>query len=126
MIAHAADGAPGAQDATPEQKKIMADYQQKAMDLAVKSVGWDAMKPVYSQIYTSDFTDSELDGMIAFYNSPSGKALLEKLPDIGQQTMRIVQERMQALQPQMQQLTNDFMEKMKAATPAPKAAAPGK
>ncbi|SEF45095.1 hypothetical protein SAMN05421819_0061 [Bryocella elongata] len=126
MVAHAAESAPGAQDATPEQRKIMAEYEQKAMDLAVKSIGWEAMKPVYSQIYAADFTDAELDGMIAFYHSPSGKALLEKLPDIGQQTMKIVQERMQALQPQLQQITTDYGNKMKATAPAPKSPDTGK
>jgi hypothetical protein len=76
------------------------------------------------KIYAADFTDEQLDSMIAFYTSPAGKALLDKTPEITQQTMGVVQQRMATLQPQVRQLMDDLVAKLKASTPA--AAGPGK
>ena len=37
-------------------------------------------KQLYVQAYRDTFTQEEIDGIIAFYSSPAGKALVEKLP----------------------------------------------
>ena len=118
MIVQATQNAAGMSTATPEQKKLVSDYQDKAMQLAIDAVGWKAMKSEYVKIYATDFTDEQLDAMIAFYTSPAGKALLDKTPEITQQTMGAVQQRMATLQPQVRQLMEDLASKLKATTPA--------
>src|ERR1700728_5285524 len=38
---------PGADSMTPEQKKIVTDYQAKAMQIVIDSMGWKAMEPQF-------------------------------------------------------------------------------
>jgi hypothetical protein len=49
-----------------------------------------------------------MDGIIAFYKSPAGSALLTKMPDVNVQIAQVGGARVQALQPQLQQLYTDF------------------
>lgn len=132
MIVQATENDPAMSAATPQQKQLVVDYQEKAMQLAANSVGWKAMRPEYERIYAADFTDEELDGMIVFYATPAGKAMLDRSPEIAQQTMGMVQQRMTALQPQIRDLMQQLAGKLKAATPpssappAPAKASPAK
>lgn len=52
------------------------------------------MKSMYLQIYSKSFNQEEIDGLIAFYNSPSGIAFVNKIPLIMQKSMTLTQERM--------------------------------
>ena len=65
---------------------------------------WDKLRPLYVQIYQESFTQEEIDGLIAFYESPAGVAFVEKMPFVMQKSMSIMQSRMAPM-----------MEKMKAA-----------
>lgn len=124
MIAQSTKGMPGMDALTPEQEKLVADYQKKAMKLATDTVGWKAMEPDYARIYATTFTDEQIDAMTTFYSSPAGQALLDKTPEIGQQTMQAVQGKMATLQPQIRKLMEDFAAQMKAASPTTPKPAP--
>lgn len=108
---------------TPEQKTIYDDYQQKLNQLLASYLNWDKMKPVMVQVYSDTYTDDELNGILNFYRSPAGQAMVAKSPQLMNKTMSAMMQQMGALQPQVQQLSKDFAEKMqqKAAptTPAP-------
>jgi hypothetical protein len=60
--------------------------------------------PPLRQIYQESFTQEEIDGLIAFYESPAGVAFVEKMPFAMQKSMSIMQSRMAPM-----------MEKIKAA-----------
>ncbi|RYD75034.1 MAG: DUF2059 domain-containing protein, partial [Verrucomicrobiaceae bacterium] len=44
--------------------------------------------------YQKSFTQEELDGIIAFYKTPAGVALVKKMPVVMQQTMIAMQQLM--------------------------------
>jgi uncharacterized protein len=93
---------------TPETQAALADFQKKVVSVLEPQIGWKAIEPGYVQLYTDTFSEEDLDHMIAFYKSPSGALLLEKLPAINQQISHVLQTKMAALQPQMNQMLNDF------------------
>ena len=93
---------------TPETKTALADFQKELAAVMEPQIGWKAIEPGYVQLYTDTFSEDDLDHMIAFYKSPSGALLLEKLPAINQQISHVLQTKMAALQPQMNQMLNDF------------------
>ena len=103
---------------TPEQKTIYDDYQQKLNQLLAGYMSWDKMKPVMVQVYAETYTDDELNGILNFYRSPAGQAMVAKSPQLMNKTMGAVMQQMGPLQTQMQQLTKDFAEKMKQSAPA--------
>jgi len=42
-------------------------------------------------VYDRNFTDAEIDGMLAFYSSPVGQKVLSKLPVVLQESMQVGQ-----------------------------------
>ena len=109
---------------TPEQTTVYEDYQQKLSQLLASYLTWDKMKPVMVQAYSETYTDQELDGILSFYRSPAGQAMVAKSPELMSKTRSAMMQQISALQPQVQQLTKDFAEKLKQ--PAPPAPAPAK
>jgi hypothetical protein len=56
---------------------------------------------MYVRIYQKSFTQGEIDGLIAFYKTSTGQALLTKMPVVMQNTMNELQ---QMMQPMMQRI----------------------
>ncbi len=104
---------------TPEQQKIMLETQDKLTDVVKEEMTWDTLEPMFLDIYQKTFTQKEVDGMLAFYKSPAGQAVIKKMPQVMQTTMQITQARMSKLIPKMQQIAEEGLEKMKALSPQP-------
>jgi len=43
-------------------------------------VTWNRLKPQFVELYTQEFTEEDLDVMIAFYETPTGRKTVEKSP----------------------------------------------
>jgi hypothetical protein len=56
---------------------------------------------ISEQIYAGDFTEGQLKDMLAFYTSPTGRALAARLPEISQQTGAAMQQMSPAIQLKM-------------------------
>jgi hypothetical protein len=55
--------------------------------LGVMGARLDELANAIALIYASNFTESEIRDLTAFYRSPTGQKLLQKLPSVTQQTM---------------------------------------
>lgn len=117
---------PGADQATPEQKKLVADFQQRVLELVNKRLGWKALEPDFINLYATTYTEEDLDGIIAFYKSPVGQKMLEKTPELMTKSTELTQQRMREVQPEFNQMIQDFMKQMAATVgkPAPAQTAP--
>lgn len=104
--------------ATPESKTQLADFEKKFSDLIDSQVGWKVMEPQLTDVYAKTFTEQELNGIVAFYKSPAGIALVDKMPTINVAATQLMQSKMAALQPQMKQMYEDFQRSQVAPTPA--------
>ena len=104
---------------TPEQQKKVADLHQQVVTLISPAVDWKTLQPEFVAMYNTAYTEPEVDGILAFYKSPSGQALLNKGPQIGQQSSQIVQTHMASVQPQLRQLVQDFAKSSQPAGAAP-------
>jgi hypothetical protein len=51
------------------------------------------------KLYTDNFTESELKDLVAFYQSPLGKKVQAKMPQISQQSFQMTQEKLQPAVP---------------------------
>lgn len=94
-----------------QAKAMAADIQTQMFDLIRKRMSWDRMKPEYMRMYAETFSEDEINGMVAFYRSPAGRATLEKLPLVMSKTMAIVQPMMKELTPEIQRITEKASEK---------------
>jgi hypothetical protein len=97
----------------PDEKAQAAEMQQKIFDLVNAKMSWEKFKPAVVQIYGEVYTDEELDGILAFYRSPAGHAMIEKMPQLMSRTMAVVQKLTADLQPDIQKLVKESAPKDK-------------
>jgi uncharacterized protein len=103
------------------QGKPLNAEQQRALDaVAVKFVAmmreelnWQKMKPLYVKLYRDTFEQDEIDGLITFYASPSGQALLNKMPVVIEKSMALSQSLMQSVLPKLMAAMKDAMTEAK-------------
>ena len=96
-----------------DQQKRFNEFEAKVQSIVAGALSWDKIRPIYIKLYSENFTDSELDGVIAFYKSPSGKAFVEKSPQLMTQAMHELQPQMQQMQRQLQQVIAEMAQDAK-------------
>jgi hypothetical protein len=69
---------------------------------------------MYVRVYQKTFTQQEIDGMLAFYKTPAGQAVISKMPAAMQNTMNEMQQLMGPVMQKMQRLQQDVVAEMKA------------
>ncbi|GGJ89710.1 DUF2059 domain-containing protein [Pseudomonas matsuisoli] len=93
----------------PESKKATLErYQAKANTALDKAVGWNQIKPDMVKLYTTNFSEAELQQLITFYQSPLGKKVMQQLPALNAQSAQIAQARLEKAVPEV----NGLMEQM--------------
>src|SRR6476646_4440702 len=92
---------------TPEKKAQAQQAMQKMSKVLEERLSWDKMKPIYTKIYDETFTAEELSGIVTFYKSPAGRAMVEKMPMMMSKAMGAVQQQMGDIMQQMQQIVKE-------------------
>jgi uncharacterized protein len=103
---------------TPQDQAKLDDFQKKVFNLIESQVSWKVLEPEYTDLYAKTFTDEELDGILAFYKSPAGVSMVEKLPTLTSEAMQLSQSRMMAIEPQLKQMIQDFAKDVSSSAPA--------
>lgn len=89
---------------TPEQAKQSEDLQAKLGAILTNALSWEKLKPIYVKLYADTYTEQEMDGIIAFYKSPAGEAMLAKTPLIMTKANDLVQQQMATAMPEIRKL----------------------
>jgi hypothetical protein len=100
---------------TPEQQRIMETVPGRMFSIMRSELTWDKLEPEYVRLYTETFDQSEIDGLIAFYQSPAGQAFIDKMPALMQKSMAIAQVHMQAVAPRIRDAVNEALAEAKLA-----------
>lgn len=93
---------------TPEQTKEAEELQGKLSAILTNALSWEKLKPIYVKLYVDTYTEPEMDGIIAFYKSPAGEAMLAKTPLIMTKANDLVQQQMATAMPEIQKLMKGF------------------
>jgi uncharacterized protein len=80
-----------------------------------ETIKWEDLKPKMAEIYMQQFTEAELKDLIAFYQTPTGKKAIEKLPTVTQQSAVVGREHAQkngeSLQLKLKQIAEKYTPK---------------
>jgi len=107
QLSDAADRSAGP-DATADQKAKVEAFKKQAAQLIETNIGWDAMKSSLIDLYAKAFTEEQLDQILAFYKTPAGAALLEKMPALNTEFGALGNTRINALRDQLQKAYQDL------------------
>jgi len=99
---------------TPAQQKVIDDMQAKIVALMKSELSWANFEPAVIDVYRQTFTQREIDGMIAFYKSDVGAAVLAKTPKISQDVMQLMQQRSAKFAPQLVEIQRDAINQLRA------------
>jgi len=97
--------------------KLQQDIDQRRNEMVATMrdlLDWKKLEPMYVRIYQKTFTQPEVDGMIAFYKSPAGQAVISKMPGAMQATVDEMQGMMGPVMEKIQRLQQDVVAELKA------------
>jgi hypothetical protein len=67
-------------DAQVKQNPDLAPYREVMLTFFRKYMGYESLKPDLVEIYSAEFTASELREISAFYSTPTGRKIMERMP----------------------------------------------
>jgi uncharacterized protein len=102
------------QEIPPKMQKEIDKRQAEVVGLMKELLDWKKLEPMYVRIYQKSFSQQEVDGMIAFYKTPAGQAVIGKMPAVMQNTMDEMQQMMGPVMQKMQRIQQDIVTEMKA------------
>ena len=90
----------------PEAKDdpLIRKHMHELNQLIRTELSWQQLEQPMIAIYSSVFTEEELQGIIAFYQSDAGQKMVKRQPELMQATMAVMQEQSMLLMPKMKQL----------------------
>ncbi|HVF71568.1 MAG TPA: DUF2059 domain-containing protein [Chthoniobacterales bacterium] len=102
------------QQIPPKVQKDIDKRQSEVVGLVKELLEWNKLEPMYVRIYQKTFNQQEIDGMIAFYKTPPGQAVIGKMPMVMQNTMEEMQQMMGPVMQKLQRMQQDVVAEMKA------------
>jgi hypothetical protein len=106
---------------TPQQQAEIQQIQVKTANIVRQSLAWDAMRPVYLDVYRKTFDDDDVKSMTKFYESKAGQHLLDRTPVMMQTLMVAIQQKMI---PQLEALQAEVKTVSAEPIPAPPVSPP--
>lgn len=103
------------QSPTPKQQQAVNNMKDGMISLIQGELAWEKLEPMYLRLYKESFTEEEVAGMLSFYKTPAGKALINKMPTLMQKTLMEIQRMSSELAPRMQLIQQKFFTEMKEA-----------
>jgi hypothetical protein len=98
-----------------EEQAIMDKQQAKMVAVMKEEFSWEKLKTPFVKVYRDTFTQEEVDGLVAFYESPAGKALINKQPELLKNTMAVMQDHMGPMMEKIRKMSEDTAKEIKAA-----------
>lgn len=96
----------------PDEQALFEEFTKESMQLMQQELGWDKLKQPIVDIYVKHYSDKEVADMVTFYQSESGRSMVEKMPAVMQESMMMTQSLAQGFMPKMQALSTDFKQKL--------------
>ena len=94
---------------TPLRTAELGQLQTRMSAIIRDELAFSKVKDVYVRSLRESFTQDEVNSINAFYASPAGKAMIEKLPLATRKAQNLLQERMGPIMQKIKTLQVDFM-----------------
>jgi hypothetical protein len=96
-----------------QQNPAIAPYQAQMKTFLNKYMSWASLKDDMVKLYVAEFSESELNELNKFYQTPLGKKTVQKMPGLTAKGAEIGQKRVQDHLPELQAAIKAETEKKK-------------
>ncbi len=114
-----------------DKDKLPPDFEErmnKMMDDSMKAFPWDEMLQTMVPVYQKHLTRGDVDALVAFYSSPTGKKMLRDMPAIMGEAMEsmmpLMQKQMDAMAERVQREVAQMIKDSESKSPMKKQATP--
>jgi hypothetical protein len=90
-----------------QQNPALREHEDLLTKFLEKNIGWAGMKDNLTTMYMNTFTEQELNEINAFYSTPAGQKIIQRLPELIQQRDQLAMQRMQKNMGELQQAIAD-------------------
>jgi uncharacterized protein len=97
---------------TPAQRAALDNCTKKMSEGIKAELSYEKVKDVYLQVYRETFSQEEINSIIAFYSSPAGKAMVEKIPVAMQKSGTVMQARIVPLFERLKTVQKECMDEI--------------
>lgn len=98
---------------TEEQQRVLEAAPRKFVAVLREEMSWENMRPLYVRIYQENFTQEEIDGLVAFYRTLAGSAFIAKMPMVMQKSTEMMQSRIGPMARKMQAAMEQALQEAK-------------
>jgi len=95
---------------SPEEQEKIAREMEKFQSVVARVMDWDKVEPIFIKMYADTFDAQDVQAMIDFYDSPAGRKMVDKTPQLMQNMMAGMQ---QILIPLMQEMEKELQQTLK-------------
>ena len=97
------------------EKEIFDRFISKVIDAMKQEITWAKMKEPLIAIYMKHYTQKEIEDVMAFYSTDSGKAMIKKMPVVMQESMMISQSMLKGFMPKVRELSIELHRELELA-----------
>lgn len=103
------------QSVNPQMQEIIDDTREKTVALMKRNMRWEDLEPKFIDLYQRTFSEEEVQGMLNFYRTDAGKAVIAKMPTVMQNSNVLMQQHMATIMPELQQIMLDAAQRIAEA-----------
>lgn len=97
-----------------DDREMMNKMSSSMMESLREEMSWSKLEPMYVRIYRKTFTQEELEGILTFYRTPIGIAMIKKMPAVMQESMQASQQMLQPMMERMQGTVQEMVRELEA------------
>jgi uncharacterized protein len=101
---------------TQKQQQAVTKMKNRISAIVQRELAWEKIEPMYIRLYKESFTEEEIAGMLSFYQTKAGNAVVNKMPVLIQKSTQEMQKAMIRTTPEMNKIEKDFINEMNAAS----------
>jgi uncharacterized protein len=96
------------------RRAVAERYMDKLANMLRQELGWAQLREDYIELYTTQYTESDLRELEAFYRSPIGLKMVDRLPALTQASVKITEKHFGRVLPKVFELSKQMSDEMKA------------
>jgi hypothetical protein len=100
---------------TLEQQAIAAKMENNIVAMVEDEFSWEKQEPRAIFMYQETFTEEEIAGVLSFYKTPAGQAVINKMPTLTQQFMLQMSNQMESIKGRMKEIQDEAIAEFKKA-----------
>lgn len=98
----------------PSERELFDRHTARLVEVMREEMSWERLKDPMTDVYLKHYTEREILDMIAFYESETGRSMIDKMPAVMADSMAISQAMVQGFLPRIQEISAELESELAA------------